>query len=433
MSARVGRALPALALAALALGAWELYADVSSVQNAVLPAPHAVARALWGNRGLVLGNFAVTAKEVILGMVLALCGGFTLAVAIHLSPLLRRAVYPLAVGSQAVPIPVIGVLLVFWWGFGIFPKLVVIALICFFPVLVTTVDGLANVDPEQPKLLRTLDASRWQAFRFAELPAALPGGAQRRPDRAGGGRDRRVHRRDHDPNERAHPGLGREISQRRQFSDGARIRRHARAVRVRAFLLLRSRAGRTQAGPVERPTPRRHALTFPTPRPRVLALAALLVCALALSACATKQDVVSAPASRPFTVMLDFFPNADHAALYTAIAHGDFAATWPGRQAGGPRRPLRTAEAAGRRQGRHGDLLRAGGPARARPGLAGGVDRCTRTASADLDHRAAGQARDERRRPRGQERGHGRHPLPGRRAAHRAARTPVGTPRRRTK
>ena len=62
----------------------------------------------------------------------------------------------------------------FWWGFGIFPKLVVIALICFFPVLVTTVDGLAAVDPEQLKLLRTLDASRWQAFRFAELPAALP-------------------------------------------------------------------------------------------------------------------------------------------------------------------------------------------------------------------------------------------------------------------
>ena len=62
---------------------------------------------------------------------------------------MRRAVYPLAVGSQAVPIPVIGVLLAFWWGFGIFPKLVVVALICFFPVLVTTVDGLAAVDPDR--------------------------------------------------------------------------------------------------------------------------------------------------------------------------------------------------------------------------------------------------------------------------------------------
>jgi ABC-type nitrate/sulfonate/bicarbonate transport system permease component len=95
-------------------------------------------------------------------------------VLIHLSSVLRRAVYPLAVGSQAVPIAVIAPLLVFWWGFGILPKLIVIVLICFFPVLVTTVDSLAAVDPDQLKLLRTLDATRWQSFRFAELPAALP-------------------------------------------------------------------------------------------------------------------------------------------------------------------------------------------------------------------------------------------------------------------
>jgi len=161
-------------LAAGLLGAWELYADTSGVESVLLPAPHEVASAMWSNRGLLAHNFAVTAQEVVLGLALALAAGLALAVAIHLSPLLRRAVYPLAVGSQAVPIPVIGVLLVFWWGFGLLPKLVVIALICFFPVLVTTIDGLASVDPEQPKLLRTLDASRWQAFRFAELPAALP-------------------------------------------------------------------------------------------------------------------------------------------------------------------------------------------------------------------------------------------------------------------
>jgi putative hydroxymethylpyrimidine transport system permease protein len=168
------RAVPALVLALGLLGAWELYVDLGGVAEAVLPAPHAVAQALWGSGGLLWHNFAVTAGEVALGLALALAGGFALAVAIHLSPLLRRAVYPLAIASQAVPIPVIGVLLVFWWGFGALPKLVVVALICFFPVLVTTVDGLAAVDPEQPKLLRTLDASRWQALRFAELPAALP-------------------------------------------------------------------------------------------------------------------------------------------------------------------------------------------------------------------------------------------------------------------
>ncbi|HSZ14633.1 MAG TPA: ABC transporter permease subunit [Solirubrobacteraceae bacterium] len=166
--------LAPLLLSASLLGAWELYADFAGVEEDLLPAPHAVAAALWNNASLLWHNFAVTAEQVVLGLALALAGGFALAVAMHLLAPLRRAVYPLAVGSQAVPIPVIGVLLVFWWGFGIFPKLVVIALICFFPVVVATVDGLAAVDPEQPKLLRTLDASRWQAFRFAELPAALP-------------------------------------------------------------------------------------------------------------------------------------------------------------------------------------------------------------------------------------------------------------------
>jgi putative hydroxymethylpyrimidine transport system permease protein len=171
---RARRVLPAVALCLTLLGAWEAYVDGSGVEAAVLPAPHAVAQALWNGGSVLWRNFAVTAEEVVLGLAMALAGGFLLAIAIHLSPLLRRAVYPLAVGSQAVPIPVIGVLLVFWWGFGIFPKLVVIALICFFPVLVTTVDALGAVDPEQLKLMRTLDASRWQAFRLAELPAALP-------------------------------------------------------------------------------------------------------------------------------------------------------------------------------------------------------------------------------------------------------------------
>ncbi len=171
---RLRAPVPALLLALALVGAWELYADLSSVEPDLLPPPHGVASALWENRSLLLHNFSVTAEEVVLGLALALACGLALAVAVHLFTPLRRALYPLAVGSQAVPIPVIAVLLVFWWGFGIFPKLVVIALICFFPVLVTTVDGLAAVDPDQPKLLRTLDASRWQAFRYAELPAALP-------------------------------------------------------------------------------------------------------------------------------------------------------------------------------------------------------------------------------------------------------------------
>jgi NitT/TauT family transport system permease protein/putative hydroxymethylpyrimidine transport system permease protein len=166
--------LPPLLLVLALLGAWELYADLGPTSSYVLPAPHAVAAALWENAGTLAANLGPTAEEVLLGILLALALGFALAVAVHLSGPLRRAVYPLAVGSQAIPVAVIAPLLVFWWGFGVLPKLAVIVLICFFPVLVTTVDGLRAIDPDQLKLLRTLDASRWQAFRFAELPAALP-------------------------------------------------------------------------------------------------------------------------------------------------------------------------------------------------------------------------------------------------------------------
>jgi len=174
MRRNVGSILAPLLLALAVLGVWELYVDLHGVDPLVLPAPHAMAVEAWNNGGLLWSNFTITAEEVVLGLALALVCGFAMAVAIHLWAPIRRAVYPHAVGSQAIPIAVIGVLLCYWWGFGIFPKLFVIALICFFPVVVTTVDGLAAVDPDQLKLLRTLDASRWQAFRFAELPAALP-------------------------------------------------------------------------------------------------------------------------------------------------------------------------------------------------------------------------------------------------------------------
>jgi NitT/TauT family transport system permease protein/putative hydroxymethylpyrimidine transport system permease protein len=209
---RAARApLAPLLLFALLLGAWELYVQLAGIEEALLPAPHAVAAALWNDRDLVLHNFAVTAEEVVLGLGLALIVGFALAVVIHLSPLARRASYPLIVGSQAVPIPVIGVLLVFWWGFGLFPKLVVVALICFFPVVVTTVDGLAGVDPEQPKLLRTLDASRWQAFRFAELPAALPAALSGARIALAVGVIGAFIAETTTPSTGAYPGLGREI------------------------------------------------------------------------------------------------------------------------------------------------------------------------------------------------------------------------------
>ena len=163
-----------LLLALALLGGWELYAQLGGVDEFILPAPSEVASAAWEDRALLWDNLRVTAVEVAFGIVVALLAGFGLACALHFSRTMRSAVFPLLVASQAVPIVIVAPLLVVWWGFGIGPKLAIIALVCFFPVVVTTLDALARVDPDQLKLLRTLDATRWQAFRWAEAPAALP-------------------------------------------------------------------------------------------------------------------------------------------------------------------------------------------------------------------------------------------------------------------
>jgi ABC-type nitrate/sulfonate/bicarbonate transport system permease component len=164
----------AVALILVLLGIWELYVDLGGADPLILPAPHAVARALYDDRSLLWSNFLVTAEEVVLGIALAAAAGLALAILIHLSPTLRRAIYPLLVASQTLPVPIVAPVLVLWLGFGILPKLVVIALVSFFSIVVTTLAGLASVDRDLLKLMRTFDASRAQTFRRVELPWALP-------------------------------------------------------------------------------------------------------------------------------------------------------------------------------------------------------------------------------------------------------------------
>lgn len=165
----------AAAILAGLLGAWELYADVGPLDRFVLPAPHEVAQSLFVDRGLLWANATVTAREIALGLLCALIAGMALAILLHSFRVLRRSVYPLLVASQTIPIPVVAPLLVFWWGFGLKPKVFIIALVCFFPIVVPTLNALESIDPEQLKLMRTLGASRGQIFRWVQAPAALPG------------------------------------------------------------------------------------------------------------------------------------------------------------------------------------------------------------------------------------------------------------------
>lgn len=165
----------AVVVLALALGTWEAYTALGGVDPLVLPAPHDVASALWTDRSLLGHDLLVTGEEVLLGILIAVALGLVCAIAIHLSPVIRRAVYPLLIASQTVPIVVIAPLLVVWLGFGLAPKLAIVAVVSFFPIVVSTLDALAGVDPALPKLMRSLGASRPQAFLRVEAPSALPG------------------------------------------------------------------------------------------------------------------------------------------------------------------------------------------------------------------------------------------------------------------
>jgi NitT/TauT family transport system permease protein/putative hydroxymethylpyrimidine transport system permease protein len=162
------------------LGVWEVAARLDVIAHALriepflVPAPSDIAQSLWTDRSLLADNAWVTVQEVLAGFALSVVAGVGFAVLLHLSPTIRRAFYPLLVASQTVPIVVVAPILVVWLGFGIGPKLAIIALICFFPITVNTLDGLGSVDPDLVKMMRTLDANRRQTLTRVEGPTALP-------------------------------------------------------------------------------------------------------------------------------------------------------------------------------------------------------------------------------------------------------------------
>jgi len=171
--------LPAAVLVAL-VGLWQVLAstgalaDVFNVEPFLVPSPAEIASALWDNRSLLAENAWVTLREIFFGFLVGLAVGLAFGFLLRPFEALRLSFYPLIVGSQAIPIIVFAPILVVWFGYGIGPKLAVVALVCFFPIAVATADGLRSVDPEATKMMRSLDASRGQLLWRLEAPTALP-------------------------------------------------------------------------------------------------------------------------------------------------------------------------------------------------------------------------------------------------------------------
>lgn len=170
------RAVPAVLLALLGIGAWELAARALDLSMLVLPPPSRVAESL--RDGLVSGYFwphlRATATALVLGLLAGGIVGFGAGALLAEVALLRRLAMPYLVVSQVVPKLALMPLLVVWLGFGLAPTVVVTALICFFPLLENTMTGLAQVPRDRLELFQLLRASRWQTLWRLKLPTALP-------------------------------------------------------------------------------------------------------------------------------------------------------------------------------------------------------------------------------------------------------------------
>lgn len=175
----VGRVIATYGLSLLVflllLGIWEFISRDGLVAVYVLPAPDQVITELWNDWGSVLRSATwVTFQEMFLGFLIAVALGIGVAVLLHWSKVIRRALYPLLIASQAIPVVVLAPILVIIIGYNISSKLVIVALLCFFPIAINTLDGFRGVDAEYVRMMRTLNGTRWLTFRRIELPSAMP-------------------------------------------------------------------------------------------------------------------------------------------------------------------------------------------------------------------------------------------------------------------
>jgi ABC-type nitrate/sulfonate/bicarbonate transport system permease component len=166
--------LPALILMVFILSIWEFTVWAFSVPQYILPAPSAIILALIQYRSLLLMHAGVTFTAVAGGLIAAVAAAAVLALAMDRKKYLKQALYPLLVVSQAVPIFALAPLILIWFGAGLMPKIIIVALVCFFPLAINLVEGLSQVDPEAVELMQTMQASRLMILRSVQLPSTLP-------------------------------------------------------------------------------------------------------------------------------------------------------------------------------------------------------------------------------------------------------------------
>lgn len=153
---------------------WELAVRVFGIRPYILPAPSRIARSLWQFRSQLTAGALYTSQSMIIGYLLAAVSGIVIALPIAFSKFMQRAVYPILVISQLVPKVALAPIFVIWFGFGLLPKVMIVYLLSFFPVVLNGIVGLRSLDQDVINLTRSTGASSVRVFLRVRLPAALP-------------------------------------------------------------------------------------------------------------------------------------------------------------------------------------------------------------------------------------------------------------------
>ncbi len=163
-----------LSLTLFVLAGWQVYVWLSDIRPQVLPGPIRIIRESVESAGSIWEHSLVTMSEVAAGFAISVVCALVLGLLLDLSTPVRRALYPIIVASQTVPIPVVAPLMIVWFGFGVTPKIIVIGLFTFVPIVLGFAAGLASTERPTLNLMRTFGSSRWQMYRYVKIPAALP-------------------------------------------------------------------------------------------------------------------------------------------------------------------------------------------------------------------------------------------------------------------
>lgn len=164
--------IPLIALI-IFLGAWEISTQIWSISPLILPPPSKIGQTLFEKLGFLITQGSITLLESVLGFLLGCVSAVVLATLFLFSKTAEEAIYPYAIALKSIPLIALAPLAILWFGTGLFSKILLAAIISFFPILVNTVDGLRSVEPEALELMSTFSASKVQVFQKLRLPRAL--------------------------------------------------------------------------------------------------------------------------------------------------------------------------------------------------------------------------------------------------------------------